>query len=53
MVNLYMKSVLVHSFSFKDKQQSPGALARSASANELALRKKNNLTTPTVQSTTG
>jgi hypothetical protein len=27
-----------------DKQQSPGALARSSSANELALRKKNNLT---------
>ncbi|CAF4653750.1 unnamed protein product [Rotaria sp. Silwood1] len=39
-----------------DKQQSPGAIARSSSANELALRKKNNLTnltTPTVQQTTG
>ena len=30
-------------FSLIDKQQSPGAIARSASANELALRKKNNL----------
>ncbi len=29
---------------FLDKHQSPGALARSSSANELALRKKNNLT---------
>ena len=28
---------------FEDKQQSPGALARSSSANELALRRKNNL----------
>ncbi|CAF2342440.1 unnamed protein product [Rotaria sp. Silwood2] len=39
-----------------DKQQSPGAIARSSSANELALRKKNNLTsltTPTVQQTAG
>jgi CLIP-associating protein 1/2 len=36
-----------------DKQQSPGALARSSSANELALRKKNHLTTPNVQSTIG
>ncbi|CAF1603182.1 unnamed protein product [Adineta ricciae] len=39
-----------------DKQQSPGSLARSSSANELALRRKNNLsnlTTPTIQSTTG
>ncbi len=38
-------------FFLIDKQQSPGALARSASANELALRKKNNLTTPNFQST--
>ncbi|CAF3437384.1 unnamed protein product [Rotaria socialis] len=39
-----------------DKQQSPGAIARSSSANELALRKKNhlsNLNTPNVQTTTG
>ncbi|CAF0866949.1 unnamed protein product [Adineta steineri] len=39
-----------------DKQQSPSALARSSSANELALRKRNNLlnlNTPTIQSTTG
>ncbi|CAF1338152.1 unnamed protein product [Rotaria magnacalcarata] len=39
-----------------DKQQSPGAIARSSSANELALRKKNHLTnlnTPNVQTTTG
>jgi len=38
-----------------DKTQSPGALARSSSANELALRKKTNmntLATPIVQSTT-
>lgn len=31
-------------FNTLDKQQSPGALARSSSANELALRKKNHLT---------
>ena len=36
-----------------DKHQSPGALARSSSANELALRRKNNLITPTIQSTAG
>lgn len=30
-------------FCLIDKQQSPGAIARSASANELALRKKNHL----------
>ena len=30
-------------FSFIDKQQSPSSLARSSSANELALRRKNNL----------
>jgi hypothetical protein len=53
MVNRFRVFDLKEFFFFIDKQQSPGALARSSSANELALRKKNHLTTPNVQSTIG